>query len=60
MPRFHVELSATALVTGSLTVVADSPEDAENEARKRLGDVLWHYAELDGNPVDITEVTEDS
>ena len=58
MPRFHVELFATAIVTGNLTVVADSVEDAENEVRKRLGDVLWHYEGLDG-PVDITEITED-
>ncbi len=57
MPRFHVALSAVAFVTGALDVVADSPEDAENEARKRLGDVLWHYEGLNGD-VDIDEITE--
>lgn len=58
MPRFSVTLNALAFVTGVLDVVADSPDEAENEARKRLGDVLWHYAGLNGNPVDITEITD--
>ena len=58
MPQFHVELSATALVEASLTVRADSPEDARDEALKRLNEVVWRYAGLHDEPVDIVDVIE--
>lgn len=40
MPQFHVNLSATAIVETTITVRADSPEDAQSEALKRLNEVL--------------------
>lgn len=58
MPRFHVQLSALAFVTGTLDVIADSPEAVEDEVLKRIGEVLWSYQGLNGVP-DIEVVKEE-
>jgi len=58
MPRFHVQLSALAFVTGTLDVIADSPEAVEDEVLKRTGEVLWSYQGLNGTP-DLEEVEEE-
>ncbi len=58
MPRFHVQLSALAFVTGTLDVIADSPEAVEDEVLKRTGEVLWSYQGLNGTP-DLEEVKEE-
>jgi len=59
MPKFTVTLNAQAIVTGSLEVTADSPEDAEDEALKRLGEIVWRYAGLTEDEP-ITESIEDT
>ena len=59
MAYFTVTLNALAYVTGSIRVRADSPEDAENEALKQLGNVLWHYEGLSEQPV-TTEIDEET
>lgn len=60
MPQFTVTLNAQAIVTGSLTVIADSPEDAEDEALKRLGEIHWHYAGLTEDAPIIESVDDPS
>jgi len=59
MPKFTVTLNAQAIVTGSLEVTADRPEDAEDEALKRLGEIVWQYAGLTEDEP-ITESIEDT
>ena len=59
MPRFHVQLSALAFVTGTLDIVTDSPEAVEDEVLKRVGEVVWSYQGLNGLP-DIDNVTEET
>ena len=59
MPKFHVNLSATAIVETTITVRADSPEDAQSEALKRLNEVLWRYMGLNAEPVQVVDVLED-
>lgn len=58
MAYFTVTFNALAFVTGSIRVRADSPKDAEDEAFKQLGDVLWQYQGLSEDPVEITDVEE--
>lgn len=60
MPYFRVELTATAMVENTLVVRADSPEDAADEALKQLNEVVWQYAGLTDDPVEIVLVTESS
>lgn len=57
MPKFRVELSATAIVEAVLTVRADSEEEAYDEALKRLDDARWTFAGLDGPPVELVDVS---
>jgi hypothetical protein len=50
MPTFSVTLTMTAFVEGTLTVRADDSDQAADEALKRLGEILWQYQGLQGDP----------
>lgn len=50
--EYLVEMSALALVKGSLYIKAKSQKDAEQQALAQTGDVSWSYQGVDDTSVD--------
>lgn len=60
MPRYHIRFTAYAIVTGSLSVTAETAKDAANLALNRQGEILWQYQGLDDSrSLEFDSIEED-
>lgn len=60
MPKFRVEVSAHALVNGSLVVEAADFESAEYQVlEERLGDIAWSYEGVIEDSAVVTQSSEE-